>query len=200
MAMGATAPFARTSCGFVGASDGWTDLHDNFVMDWEFDTASDGNVALTGEVDLSTTKDFTLGVAFGATEHNAIATLMQSLSLPFDDHLATYKAQWETASAGMAELASHSYDGAASTEAAAVCCWPMRTKPTRGRSSHRSRSRGEKSRATTTRADTISSGRETWSAASWRWLLPETFTRRCARSSFSPSRSTTTADSRRTFG
>lgn len=110
LAMGATAPFARTSCGFVGTSDGWTDLHDGFVMDWEFDTASDGNVALTGEVDVSKTKDFTLGVAFGNTEHNAIATLMQSLALPFDEHLADYKAQWERASAGMAELASYSYD------------------------------------------------------------------------------------------
>ena len=38
MAMGADVPFARTSCGFVGTSDGWTDLHDNFTMDWEFDT------------------------------------------------------------------------------------------------------------------------------------------------------------------
>jgi glucoamylase len=110
MAMGATAPFARTSCGFVGASDGWTDLHDGFVMDWEFDTASDGNIALTGEIDISKTKEFTLGVAFGITEHNAIANLMQSLSLPFDDHLAAYKAQWESASDRMAELASHSYD------------------------------------------------------------------------------------------
>jgi glucoamylase len=110
MAMGATVPFARTSCGFVGASDGWTDLHDNLVMDWEFDTATDGNVALTGEVDLSTTKEFTLGIAFGLTEHHAIATLMQSLSLPFDEQFATYKAQWEQAWAGMAKLASHSYD------------------------------------------------------------------------------------------
>lgn len=109
MALGATVPFARTSCGFVGTSDGWTDLRANFEMDWEFDTASDGNVALTGEVDLGTTKEFTLGVAFGDTEHNAIATLVQSLYLPFDDQLATFKAQWQQASARMADLASHSH-------------------------------------------------------------------------------------------
>jgi glucoamylase len=110
MAMGATVPFARTSCGFVGASDGWTDLHDNLTMDWEFETASDGNVALTGDLDVGITKDFTLGIAFGTTEHDAIATLMQSLSLPFDNHLAAYKKQWQTASAGMVDLASHSCD------------------------------------------------------------------------------------------
>ena len=38
MAMAATSPFVRLSCGYVGASDGWTDLHEDFKMDWEFDT------------------------------------------------------------------------------------------------------------------------------------------------------------------
>ena len=28
--------FSRVSCGFVGVSDGWRDLMDNFRMDWEF--------------------------------------------------------------------------------------------------------------------------------------------------------------------
>ncbi|HKK07786.1 MAG TPA: hypothetical protein VKA44_02765, partial [Gemmatimonadota bacterium] len=30
LALGATLPFRRTSCGFVGATDGWTDLSDDF--------------------------------------------------------------------------------------------------------------------------------------------------------------------------
>ncbi len=110
LAMGATAPFARTSCGFVGASDGWTDLHDDYVMHWEFDTASDGNIALTAEVDLAA-KEFTLGLAFGTTEHNAVANLLQSLAIPFDTLLATYEAQWKAACAGMAPLAQRSHDG-----------------------------------------------------------------------------------------
>jgi glucoamylase len=110
LAMAASVPFARTSCGFVGASDGWTDLHENFVMDYQFDTATDGNIALTGQVDLTQAKEFTLGLAFGLTEHNAVATLMQSLSLPFDTHLATYKTQWESKAATMANLASRSFD------------------------------------------------------------------------------------------
>ncbi len=111
MAMGATVPFVRTSCGFVGASDGWTDIHQNFVMDWEFDTASDGNIALTGELDLARTKEFTLGVAFGNTEHNAVSNLLQSLAQPFDDQLAVYEAQWNAAASNMTALAAHSYDG-----------------------------------------------------------------------------------------
>lgn len=110
MAMGATASFVRTSCGFVGASDGWTDLHDDYMMDWEFDTATNGNVALIGELKLAKGNEFTLGLAFGATEHNAVANLLQSLALPFDEQLATYKTQWEAASSGMAPLESRSQD------------------------------------------------------------------------------------------
>ena len=34
-------------------NDGWTDLAHNFRMDWTYDSALDGNVALTGEFDLS---------------------------------------------------------------------------------------------------------------------------------------------------
>jgi len=32
----------------VGASDGWQDLMQNFKMDWEFGSATDGNVAVMG--------------------------------------------------------------------------------------------------------------------------------------------------------
>ena len=76
LALGATVPFKRLSCGYVGQSDGWTDLADNFQMDWEFDNAIDGNISLTGELDLASTKEFTLGLAFGNSLHNAISTLL----------------------------------------------------------------------------------------------------------------------------
>lgn len=32
LALGADVPFSRASCGYVGRSDGWTDLADNFQM------------------------------------------------------------------------------------------------------------------------------------------------------------------------
>ncbi|OYW00027.1 MAG: hypothetical protein B7X11_04850, partial [Acidobacteria bacterium 37-65-4] len=83
LALGASIPFARTSCGFVGASDGWTDLRDNFRMDWEFESASEGNVAVMGELDLSVSREFTLGLAFGFGRHGATSVLLQSLGLPF---------------------------------------------------------------------------------------------------------------------
>ena len=110
MAMGATVPFSHLSCGYVGASDGWTDLHDNFKMDWEFNRASDGNIALTGELDLSKTQEFTLGLAFGNSEHRAVANLLQSLGTPFDEHLQRFKKQWDETASHLRPLKSTSFD------------------------------------------------------------------------------------------
>jgi glucodextranase-like protein len=48
-------------------------------MDWEFDYAPDGNIALTGELGLDVQREFTMGLAFGNTQHRAITTLFQAL-------------------------------------------------------------------------------------------------------------------------
>src|SRR6185369_2885978 len=85
------------SCGYVGSSDGWTDLADNFQMDWEFGIAEDGNIALTGELDIRLNREFTLGLAFGYGRHNAVTTLFQALGVPFADHRERYLEQWERA-------------------------------------------------------------------------------------------------------
>ncbi|HUG44844.1 MAG TPA: glycoside hydrolase family 15 protein [Acidobacteriota bacterium] len=95
LAIAATIPFVRLSCGYVGSSDGWTDLADNFQMDWEFDSAEDGNIALTGELDLRNGREFTLGLAFGTVQHDAVTTLLQSLGVPFADHRKRFIEQWE---------------------------------------------------------------------------------------------------------
>ena len=106
MAMAATVPFTQLSCGFVGHSDGWTDLHENFAMDYHFERALDGNIALTGELDLSATREFTLGLAFGDSEHRAIAALLQSLGTPFANHLMYFNKQWESAATNQKVLKS----------------------------------------------------------------------------------------------
>jgi glucoamylase len=94
LVLGATVPFARLSCGYVGRSDGWTDLAENFQMDWEFDHALDGNIALTGELELDDPREFTLGLAFGDSLHNAVTTLFQALGIPFAEHRERYIEQW----------------------------------------------------------------------------------------------------------
>jgi glucoamylase len=111
LAMGATVPFSRCSCGYVGMSDGWTDLHDDMQMDWKFRSASDGNIALTGEIELDEHSEFTLGLAFGESEQSALASLLQSLAIPFADHLEQYEAQWTAAAAGKVALGQSSQDG-----------------------------------------------------------------------------------------
>jgi glucoamylase len=111
LALGATVPFSRASCGYVGCSDGWTDLANNFQMDWEFDRASAGNIALTGELDLDDRTEFTLGLAFGDTRHCAITTLFQALGVPFREHHKRYTDQWERSSARILPLEQASEDG-----------------------------------------------------------------------------------------
>ncbi|HMA40747.1 MAG TPA: glycoside hydrolase family 15 protein, partial [Gemmatimonadales bacterium] len=111
LALGATIPFARCSAGYVGRSDGWTDLADNYALDWEFDAAPDGNIALTGELDLSHGRDFVLGLAFGDTLHNALTTLFQSLGFPFAEQSKHFVAQWARACRGIEPLGAPSGDG-----------------------------------------------------------------------------------------
>jgi glucoamylase len=111
LALGATAPFSRVSCGFVGYSDGWTDISADMRMDWEFDEALDGNVALTGELDLSGGKEFTLGLAFGDSLHNAVTTLFQSLGLPFVSSRGRFIDQWKRPYRKLVPLGGISGDG-----------------------------------------------------------------------------------------
>jgi len=62
LAIAASRPFVRSSVGYVGESDGWTDLHRHRDLTWEFDRAPDGNVALTGELPVAgATTEFTSG-------------------------------------------------------------------------------------------------------------------------------------------
>ena len=113
MALAPDCPWGKTSVGYVGQSDGWTDLHSDFSMDWEFDSAPDGNLALTGEV-LAPLKDgareFTLSLSFGDGEHAALTTLLQSLSVPFEDQKARFLTQWGRPQKRLEDLGDQSGD------------------------------------------------------------------------------------------
>lgn len=111
LAMGASAPLVRRSCGYVGASDGWTDLAANREMDWQFDSAADGNIALTAEIDLSASHEFTLAVALGDSAHDAQTTLLQSLGVPFAKHRERFIEQWQRICGHVTPLTSATSDG-----------------------------------------------------------------------------------------
>src|SRR5262249_35737943 len=111
LAMGATVPFSRRSCGYVGATDGWTDLVQDLRMDWEFDVAENGNIALTGELETRDPREFTLGLAFGTSLHHAATILSQSLGVPFPGHRGRFLDQGGRAGRHLAPLAPASGDG-----------------------------------------------------------------------------------------
>ncbi len=95
--MACSTGFSRRSVGYVGFSDGWQDLMHNFKMDWQFPTAEDGNIALTGEINLPATGEFTVAVAFGRSYQSTTAKLFQSLAEPFESHRQGYIRQWQRA-------------------------------------------------------------------------------------------------------
>jgi glucoamylase len=110
LAMDVTNGFLRKSCGYVGTTDGWHDLADNFELNDEFDSAPDGNIALIGEINLSHGNEFTLGLAFGDSLHRALTTLFQSLGLPYQESRDRFIVQWTRACARVLPLGTASCD------------------------------------------------------------------------------------------
>jgi glucoamylase len=109
IAMIADCGFSRASCGYVGQSDGWQDLHNDFTMNWEFGSALDGNISLTGEIDNRHTLDFRIAIGFGDGHHSAIASAMGALATPFERQMERFIAQWRRA-ASPQHLAASSCD------------------------------------------------------------------------------------------
>jgi glucoamylase len=95
LAVGCSAPFLARSAGFVGASDGWQDLSRHFELRERYDHARDGNVALTGEIDLAACGgSFVLALGFGQHAEEAALRVRLSLADGADSALAEYTAAW----------------------------------------------------------------------------------------------------------
>ncbi|THG31325.1 glucan 1,4-alpha-glucosidase [Glaciibacter flavus] len=76
-------PFAATSNGFAGASDGWSDLAGDFHLDHTYTQALDGNVVQTAKLNMLGTSRLstsTLALGFGATGTEALATAKATMS------------------------------------------------------------------------------------------------------------------------
>jgi glucoamylase len=108
LALGADCGFTRSSCGYVGCSDGYTDLSTHLRMTWNFGQALDGNLALMGEIDVAKHREFTFAIALGDGHHSALASMMQALSTPFVQHRKRFIDEWHRAlpPAGLAELST----------------------------------------------------------------------------------------------
>ena len=85
MALGASIPFARSSCGYVGASDGWTDHQATILeMDWEFGSARDGNVAVMAELTYPFPRRIHAGLRLRLPPARGALSALQSLGQPFE--------------------------------------------------------------------------------------------------------------------
>jgi glucoamylase len=93
-ALVSSAPFSRTSTGYLGASDGLTDLRDG-RMDWTYGSAGPGNIVQTGAVGdrPAAALTFTLVLGFGPSESSALRTARADMARWGDVKLA-YAAGW----------------------------------------------------------------------------------------------------------
>jgi glucoamylase len=88
--------FAQTSCGYLGTSDGWTDLRSDYAMDWHYTSAPSGNVVQTGRlrVDGTGRQHATLALGFGGTTSAAVSVAQTSLANGFPAVSSAYAAGW----------------------------------------------------------------------------------------------------------
>ena len=110
LAIGSSCGFSHLSCGYAGFSDGYTDLLKNRKMGFEFDEARNGNVALTGELNLPPAREFTIGIAFGKTLSNAVSALFQSLGCTFQERRRRFIQQWDAAASERYRLEGETAD------------------------------------------------------------------------------------------
>ena len=102
-ALVASRPFRRTSSGFLGVSDGWTDLKDDHRMNWRYNPATGGNVVQTARTRLNGRRrqTMTLSLGFGADRASALATARASLGRGFARAHRAYSAGWHDYIAGL---------------------------------------------------------------------------------------------------
>ena len=97
LVMGVTGGFRSSSCGYVGTSDGYQDLARNGRMCWHYGSATDGNIAVMGEIDLAKGREFTVAIGLGEKNHAAVSTMMQSLVTPYPWLRGRFLEQWRRA-------------------------------------------------------------------------------------------------------
>ena len=110
LAMGVDVGFTKTSCGYVGASDGYQDLMADLKMSWCFGQAMDGNIAVMGEIDLALNPEFTIAIGLGDGHHAALSEMLQALAVPYLVHCERFVEQWLRAETPPS-LAAASTDG-----------------------------------------------------------------------------------------
>ena len=97
LAFACSIPWQRRSVGFVGYSDGWQDLSEHYRLTWDYTRAENGNLALTGEVDLAACQgQFILSLGFGRNCWEAGQQVLSSLLEDCDEVRDHFVRQWRS--------------------------------------------------------------------------------------------------------
>ena len=95
LAIASSSGFLKRSVGYVGTSDGYTDLKKHKKMEWEYERSDNGNIALTAEIDISKTTEFVFAISFGIEATDAAHRGWASLLDGFDKAKERYIAGWD---------------------------------------------------------------------------------------------------------
>ena len=97
LAVASSAGWSEGSCGYVGKSDGWQDVHANKEMTTNYPQARDGNVALIGSIDLARCGgEVVIALGFGRNQYEAGQQARASLLCRFEDVAARYVEGWRS--------------------------------------------------------------------------------------------------------
>lgn len=95
LAVASSVPWLRRSAGYVGVSDGWHTLFRGEGLRPEFDRAENGNVALSGTLDLAAGGGrAVLAIGFGVLPEEAALRTLLSMESPIASMLESYCADW----------------------------------------------------------------------------------------------------------
>ena len=95
LALACSSAYLKCSVGYVETSDGYTDLKQHYKMEWEYQKADNGNIALTAQIDISKNKKVLLAVGFGRTADDAANQAWSSILDGFDLAKERYIYEWQ---------------------------------------------------------------------------------------------------------
>jgi glucoamylase len=91
LCLAASTPIEHLSCGFVGASDGWQDLNRHGALTYQFQSASHGTVAITGQ---ASRHHGVLALGFADSPAGAHTRARTALAADFDALRSAFIEAW----------------------------------------------------------------------------------------------------------
>lgn len=111
LALAASNGFEKMSCGFVGVSDGWTDIRRHKRLTWSYTEAKTGNVMVAAELRNPAREKFCLAVGFGGHGAEAGQQARAGLLQNFEALRKCYVNGWREAQNSYLDLAGPSRNG-----------------------------------------------------------------------------------------